>query len=387
MKLQSLLKLWNCLCFSNLGPWPTRKKSSGLDEVRSIRCRDVARFHCGITIDKARREYFGELDRDGIVAQLDELLDYCAADVEVTHRVYRKVFPLFLETCPHPVSFAALRHLSAEILPTNKSWETYVANAEATYHKLSSGVTERLRKLADKALKDKKKAEVYESDPWLSQLDWSGQEVRMLKAKKGEKAKPAANQKLPGMPQWYKGLFPTRNSPINLTVRTRVAPLLLRLAWEGYPLFWSDIHGWTFQVPILELSNFHRQGLVECNMSEETNLRLRDDRRHRYFKLPHKDGPSARCVNPLAKGYLQFFEQGKLSSEYSYAKAALEMNASCSYWISARDRITNQMLVYADEAKAPSEGNKNARKTAWDSFYLKSFQWAQSPVVLSKTLG
>jgi DNA polymerase gamma 1 len=334
----------------------------GRSSVNSL--RDVAKFHCGITIDKARREYFGELDRDGIIAQLDELLDYCAADVEVTHRVYRKVFPHFLETCPHPVSFAALRHLSTEILPTSKTWESYIANAEATYHKLSSGVTDRLEKLAKKALKDKKKPEIYENDPWLSQLDWSGQEIRMLKAKKGEKPKQAAKQKLPGMPRWYKDLFPSSTAPINLTVRTRVAPILLRLAWDNYPLFWSDKYGWTYRVPILEISKLHEKGLQECDMSEEENLQLRDDRKHRYFKLPHKDGPSARCVTPLAKGYLQFFEQGKLSSEYSYAKAALEMNASCSYWISARDRIRNQMLVYADEAKKPLETQKRRTKNS-----------------------
>lgn len=319
----------------------------GRSSVNSL--RDVAQFHCGISIDKSRREYFGELDREGVLEMFDELLDYCAADVEVTHRVYRKVFPTFLETCPHPVSFAALRHLASEILPVNKTWESYIANAEATYHKLSDAVTDRLIKLAAKALKDRKKPDIYTNDPWLSQLDWNGQEIRMVNGKKGEKPRPAANQKLPGMPNWYKDLFATSTSPINLTVRTRVAPILLRLAWDGYPLFWSDKYGWTYRVPTMDIQKLHDQGLQECDMSEEENFTLRDDQKHRYFKLPHKDGPTARCANPLAKGYLQYFEQGKLTSEYSYAKAALEMNASCSYWISARDRIMSQMLVYADE--------------------------------------
>lgn len=331
----------------------------GRSSINSL--RDVAKFHCNITLDKAQREYFGELNRDGIAAQLDELLDYCAADVDVTHKVYRKVFPAFLETCPHPVSFAALRHMSAEILPTNKGWESYIANAEATYQKLSSGVTERLEKLAEKALKHKSKPEVYEKDPWLSQLDWSGQEIRMLKAKKGQEPKPAANQKQPGMPQWYKDLFATSTAPINLTVRTRTAPLLLRLAWDGYPLAWSDVHGFTYRVPLADVPKVREQGLREADMSEEKES-LRDDREHMYFKLPHKDGPQARCTSPLAKGYLQYFESGKLSSEYAYAKAALEMNASCSYWVSARDRISNQMLVYADEAAKPSEKKKRRTK-------------------------
>ncbi|QDS76177.1 DNA-directed DNA polymerase gamma mip1 [Venturia effusa] len=334
----------------------------GRSSVNSL--RDVAKFHCGITIDKQQREFFGELDRDGVVERLDELLDYCAADVDITHRVYRKVFPNYLETCPHPVSFAALRHMSAEILPVTKGWETYIANAEATYQKLNIGVIDRLTKLANRALKLRKKPAEFENDPWLSQLDWSGQEIRMTGGKKGEKKRPAAKQKLPGMPNWWKDLHPTAASPINLTVRTRIAPILLRLAWEGYPLVWSDVHGWTYKVPLDEVFRLHEKRLQAADMSEDTNLKLKDDRQHQYFKLPHKDGPQARCTNPLAKSYLQYMEKGILTSEYPYAKAALEMNASCSYWVSARARIMNQMMVYADEAKGPLETKKRRTKNS-----------------------
>ncbi|KAF2486350.1 DNA polymerase family A-domain-containing protein [Neohortaea acidophila] len=320
----------------------------GRSSVNSL--RDVAKFHCGITIDKARREWFGELDREGIVARLDELLDYCAADVEITHKVYKKVFPLFLEKCPHPVSFAALRHLSAEILPVNRSWDDYIANAEATYRTLSARVEQRLVELAEKALEHRSSPAVFERDPWLRQLDWGGQEIRMTKAKKkGEEPRPAARQKKPGMPKWYRDLFARNDSDIALTVRTRIAPLLLRLAWDGYPLVWSDKFGWTFRVPYEAATKYRSQGMTDCDMFEEEMPALRNDLDHTYFKIPHRDGPTARCVSPLAKGYLQFFENGMLSSEYAYAKEALDMNASCSYWISARDRITSQMVVYEDE--------------------------------------
>ncbi|CAK3862900.1 DNA polymerase gamma [Lecanosticta acicola] len=330
----------------------------GRSSVNSL--RDVAKFHCGITIDKARREWFGELDRAGIVERLDELLDYCAADVEITHKVYKKVFPLFVETCPHPVSFAALRHMATEILPVDQKWKSYIANAEATYHRLSSGVTERLEDLAEKALKRRSDPEMYQNDPWLRQLDWTGQEVRMVKGrKKGDPPRPAARQKKPGMPKWYKDLFSTNDAAIALTVRTRIAPLLLRMAWDGHPLVWSDKFGWTFKVPDHHAQKYEDQAMTRCNMLEEENFALRDDFEHSYFKLPHKDGPEARCTSPLAKGYLSFFESGTLSSEYAYGKEALEMNASCSYWISARDRIRSQMVVYESElATSPEESNK-----------------------------
>jgi DNA polymerase gamma 1 len=329
----------------------------GRSSVNSL--RDVAKFHCDVTIDKSQRDYFGELNREEIRERLDELLDYCAADVAITHRVYKKVFPNFLEVCPHPVSFGALRHLSSVILPVNETWEQYLANAEGVYHQRLDDVRRKLVELCEEALKVKDDPNIYENDPWLRQLDWSGQEVKMVKGKKkGDPPRPAARQKKPGMPKWYKDLFPTNDSEMSLTVRTRIAPIMLKLSWNGHPLIWSDKFGWTFKVPVNQLSQYENQPVTRCDMSEETNLELRDDRKHIYFKLPHKDGPQARCTSPLAKGYLQYFENGTLSSKFTLAKEALEMNASCSYWISARDRILSQIVVYEEDIRGHRTGSK-----------------------------
>lgn len=330
----------------------------GRSSVNSL--RDVAKFHCGVTIDKSKRDYFGELERHEVADRFDELLDYCAADVAITHRVYKKVFPNFLEVCPHPVSFGALRHLSSVILPVNESWERYVSEAERIYHQRLDDVQKRLVELCEEAVKVKDNPSIYMNDPWLRQLDWSGQEIKMVKGKKkGDPPRPAARQKKPGMPKWYKDLFATNTSEINLSVRTRIAPILLKLSWDGYPLVWSDKYGWTFKVPVSEASRYDNQPVTACDMSEETNADLRDDRKHVYFKLPHKDGPSARCVSPLAKSYLQYFEKGTLSSKYALAKEALEMNASCSYWISARDRIISQLVVYEGDLPTGKKGDKS----------------------------
>lgn len=332
----------------------------GRSSINSL--RDVAKFHCNITIEKAQREYFGELDREGVKEKLNELLDYCAADVLITHRVYQKVFPLFHQLCPHPVSFAALRFMGTEILPINESWNDYLKNAEETYQNLSEQVQQRLLKLAETALEIKDEPEKYEADPWMSQLDWSGQEIKYVKGKKkNDPPRPAARQKKPGMPKWYKDLFPKSTGPISLTTRTRIAPLLLRLSWDGHPLFWTDKYGWTYRVPVkgTELSDEMKAAL--CDFSEDETTTLRLDREHHYLKIPHKDGPQARCTNPLAKSYQQYFENGRLTSQYTYAKEALEMNASCSYWISARDRIRSQMAVFEGEALVNKKPQKDSQ--------------------------
>lgn len=330
----------------------------GRSSINSL--RDVAKFHCNVTIDKAQRDQFGVLNRVGIFDKLEELLDYCAADVAVTHQVYKKVFAGFIRVCPHPVNFAALRHLSSVILPVDKSWESYLENAEATYQRLTRTVEQRLIDLATLALDMKDDPSKYSKDPWLRQLDWSGQEIKMAKGKKkGDPPRPAKRQKKPGMPNWYKNLFATSDAELTLTVRTRIAPILLRLSWDGKPLVWSDKYGWIFRVSIAEAAMYKNKPIVECELSDEKDIGLRNDTYHRYFKLPHKDGPQARCVTPLAKGYSQYFESGTLSSEYAYAKEALEMNASCSYWISARDRIRSQMVVYPGELTGVEKPRSN----------------------------
>ena len=174
--------------------------------------------------------------------------------------------------------------------------------------------------------------------------------------KKNDPPRPAARQKMPGMPQWYKDLYMKKDGPIGLSVRTRIAPLLLRLAWDGYPLVWSDKYGWTFRVPVADAHKYNDKQMQECTAFEDKDIALHDDGTGVYFKLPHKDGPAARCANPMAKSYMPYFEKGILSSEFTYAKEALEMNASCSYWINARDRIMSQMVVYeSDGARGPEQ--------------------------------
>ncbi|KOS19775.1 DNA polymerase gamma [Escovopsis weberi] len=329
--------------------------------------RDVAKFHLNVTVDKNVRDDFGELDREAILAKLDPLLTYCAADVEITHRVFTNVFPRFLKVCPHPVSFAALRHLSSVFLPINKTWDNYIKKAEATYHEISDSIQQRLKGLAETAVECRKHPEIWQKDPWLSQLDWSGQEIRMAKGKrKGEPARPFARQKLPGMPKWYKGLFPSADKPMALTVRSRLAPLLLKLAWDGNPMFWSNQHGWTFRVPLSDCKKYEERQMPRC-VFEDADPALKMDNEHAYFKLPHKDGPTSRCANPMAKGYLSYCEDGTLSSEYPLAKEALEMNASCSYWISARDRIMSQMAVYEDDLPRPEEAQEPEESAAGET--------------------
>lgn len=316
---------------------------------------DVASFHCGVKIDKKRREYFGELDRRGVLEMLNDLIDYCATDVDTTYRVFCKTLPRFLQVCPHPVSFAALGQLSSVFLPINSKWEQFIRNAESIYQENEKIIYQQLKSLAEEACSLKDKPEVFNKDPWLSQLDWTIKPMKMVKGKrKGDPERPAARQKLPGMPQWYRDLFRNATSEMSITIRSRVTPRLLRLQWDGAPLIWSDIHGWVFRVDSSDsekLEAYMRRGYVKCSFNDDPAIKFRDDKNGVYFRIPHKDGAENRCTNPMAKGYISHFEQGVLTSEYDYAKKAIHLNAQSSYWTSSRDRISKQMPVYSSDIK------------------------------------
>jgi len=199
----------------------------------------------------------------------------------------------------------------------------------------------------------------HKSDPWLSQLDWSVPRPKTVK-----------NTKLPPVfwPKWYWDLTaPKKNLPpgtVDITIRTRFSPLLLKLSWQSWPLFHSREHGWIFRVPQNEeftsrtkpltfekeedtqLAAVNKEQLPTPNKLEKPGIPL-----FFFYKLPHKDGEKANVGNPLAKTFITYSQDGTLTSPDGAAKDALDLNAQCSYWISARDRVLKQMVVWQNSTR------------------------------------
>lgn len=162
-------------------------------------------------------------------------------------------------------------------------------------------------------------------------------------------------------PKWYWDLDrrPSQGEiGLHLSVRTRIAPLLLRLIWRDRPMFFSKQHGWTFSIEAsankaayalgeenkpLAFKNDKFDGHLFAMTSSTSG-----DQALEFYKLPHHDGGDANVGNPLSKGFVAAFEDGRLSAKEEGAKSALEMNAKCSYWVSARERVMKQMVVWQD---------------------------------------
>nr|XP_015107682.1 DNA polymerase subunit gamma-1 [Vicugna pacos] len=261
----------------------------------------------GSPLEKEPRELFVKGSMKDIRENFQDLMQYCAQDVWATYEVFQQQLPLFLERCPHPVTLAGMLEMGVSYLPVNQNWERYLAEAQSTYEELQREMKKSLMDLANDACQ-LLSGERYKEDPWLWDLEWDLQEFKQKKAKKVKRKEPAAASKfpiegagasgdpkdqedpgppseeeefqrdvtaracleqlrettellpkrpqhLPGHPGWYRKLCPRLDDPAwtpgpsLLSLQMRITPKLMALTWDGFPLHYSERHGWGYLVP------------------------------------------------------------------------------------------------------------------------------------------
>ncbi|KAH8238861.1 hypothetical protein KR038_005045 [Drosophila bunnanda] len=427
---------------------------------------EVHRLYCGgDPLSKEPRNIFVEGTLEQVRQNFQSLVNYCAGDVEATHRILRVLYPLYAERFPHPASLAGMLEMGSAYLPVNSNWERYIREAQLTYEDLSIEAKYHLGRRAEEAcslLHDDK----YRQNLWLWDEDWSVQELKMKQPPKRKplpreepqsnvgttaeqrrlQAKfqhlydqhsllPARRPLLPGYPLWYRKLC--RKPPPNrykseaaqvledteeedlwspgateISTGMQIAPKLLSLCWEGYPLHYERNQGWGFLVPfrndidgverlpleqLLErcpVPDFARHSAsqaesdlamdslsdqLEQHLGKREHYKKLSQKQQRletqyqgsgvwcnkiledccfFLKLPHKNGPSFRVGNPLSRDFLDKFSQNVLSSgdpSCQEATRVVEIARMMSYWRNNRDRIMGQMVVWLDQLQLPAE--------------------------------
>ncbi|KAM6202157.1 DNA polymerase subunit gamma-1 isoform 2-T2 [Rhynchocyon petersi] len=261
----------------------------------------------GPPLEKESRELFVKGSIKDIRENFQDLMKYCARDVWATYEVFQQQLPLFLERCPHPVTLAGMLEMGVSYLPVNHNWDRYLMESHSTYEELQREMKKSLMDLANDACQ-LLAGERYKEDPWLWDLEWDLQEFKQKKAKKVKKKEPAEASKLPiegagapgdpkdqedlgplseeeesqheaaaraclqqlkgtaellpkrlqhlpGHPGWYRKLCPRLDDPAwtpgpsLLSLQMRVTPKLMALTWDGFPLHYSEKHGWGYLVP------------------------------------------------------------------------------------------------------------------------------------------
>lgn len=252
---------------------------------------DVHRLYCGEKIEKTTRNLFVDGDLQEIKQQFQTVMAYCCGDVQATHRVLQKLFPLFKERFPHPATFAGMLELSTAYLPVNANWTRYVEDCEQVFDDLQTESKLLLMKRADQAchlLHDQR----YKDDIWMWDQDWEVQDLKIKETAvlSADDERPILSDDelldldeevvleykfkylfdmkkklsklrtlLPGYPKWYRKLCTKPDSspdwepgPHLISTSMRITPKLLNLTWEGYPLHYIQGLGWGFLIPFTD---------------------------------------------------------------------------------------------------------------------------------------
>ncbi|XP_033634146.1 DNA polymerase subunit gamma-1-like [Asterias rubens] len=468
--------------------WLHKSSPNNLADVYALYSRDDER------LDKSQRDTFISGTMEEVRDNFQELVSYCAKDVEATHIVFTHLFPKFLERFQHPVTFAAMLEMGQAYLPVNHNWDRYLRESQETYEVLQQEMKLALMHLANDACQ-LMEDESYKDDPWLWELDWSTEDYKLKKevVKKkprrkainqdvkedslskieddnemgrmpkedsgglGEVAQdrskvalqddgvlrevdvrvevedeelekerrekeerdarvkevmetairiPKVKQHMVGYPMWFRELCPRKldeewaPGPSLISSQVRVAPKLLRLTWEGYPIHYEIKHGWGYLIPGREeeeeecdeeeqkpkfplgaLKKLMQQqtphdgqkpsaevdspaGNVQFDMESNGHDISEEENMVRIFTLPsfchktlrslYQDGASNKVGNPLAKDFFNKLEDGTLrSAGGAQATRILELNKIISSWRNSNKRINSQMVIDIDKNHLP----------------------------------
>ena len=285
---------------------------SGIGSLNNL--VDVHQLYCSgqKQISKDPRKVFEKGTLKDVNENFQDLMTYCANDVIATLEIFQKIFPIYEQRFPNPVTLAGQLELSTTYLPVvMNNWQRYVSEAQTIYDDQERELNLSLREIANQActlLNEKQ----FTKDIWLWDLDWDTPKIRFKKSDEVPKKKFMLNTKeekeentdlktnentdmrtnenslltknvlktlstssllrkiqplLPGYPRWYvefcskpfeddlKRKKEWEPGPYLISTQMRSVPKLMRLMWNGYPLHYDAKHGWGYLKPDPQYQN------------------------------------------------------------------------------------------------------------------------------------
>lgn len=238
-------------------------------------------------IDKTLRDIFvtAKLPSEVLGGTFETLLGYNANDVVVTHKVLKKLYPVWLGKNPSPVTLLGNILSSSYKLPITPDWDNWINQVDATHKATTEEVESLLLELADQWV-----AGGYDPNNfWHSRLDWT--------------VKPKART-YKGKPEWYRKELMSKGC---ISLRSRLAHYLLEMTYDGLPVYFYDGY------------------------------------RTEATKIPHPDG-SGNVGYLFSKDLLPLFDGGMLTSNNPYCRDILKKAVSLTYWTSVRSRVEGTLV-------------------------------------------
>jgi len=283
--------------------WANKTSENSLVEVYNHHVNPLQKLK---SKDKKTRTIFENANHhQEFYKKLDELIYYTLSDGQITYDLAKVLIPKYFRYQPSSITLGGHLELNKCILPIIDNWYQHLQDIEQVYVQTVKENEENLYKLAkdlvDSFMEGSLTKEQIEKDPFYSQLSW----------------KPAKTGKNKGYPEWWR-------KTKNISTKSDLAPILLRMRWRGSPLYKSKDKGWVY--PSDESSTnpiWIEDGKIPSGW---------------YSRVPHKDGDNANCGNPLGKDYIACMERGDLSSDDPQCKDFLEKAKSVAYWVAIRKR-------------------------------------------------
>ncbi|WP_413259858.1 DNA polymerase [Floridanema fluviatile] len=278
--------------------WCDETATNGLDAVYQ--------FYFGDDLDKGVRDALVAEGLPFVRKNLSDVVKYCLKDVQATIKVFQAVYPENKRHRPSLISQTAQLLLGSCWLPLDGDrFPEYYPKAEAAFDAVMSVVDARIAE---------RWAEVSE---WVqTYYKWSDDSIKAFKANPDQVLATYLNQvplqwrsldwtpglsgKTKGLPKWF------RTTKLeDLTLKSRLTPILLELKWRGEDVLWSNDLGW------------HTES---------------------FGCLPHPEKRGQKVTDIFAKGFIHAVEEDVLTAPGGLQELLRSVMSTIN-WVSLRKRV------------------------------------------------
>lgn len=330
--------------------------------------KSAAKLHLNVDLSKKVREWFKLNYRKLYDKNFYQIAtNYCSEDVDITMDLFKVLYDKYTDKCPDPISLLGPLQIGKSYLTVGKSWTNFIDIAEAKYTQLLRLIDMHIYVLVEGY--STLKQEEWEKDPWLRELDWRIPIKRAmlpegvpgyLYTNSGQYRKRVQSPELADKPQWYRNLYNRKEGRVVVTLKTQIIPYILKLSWDGKPVFKTKQNGWVAFVDKNSLEEkllrCNRKGIPEGSITFSAHPRSRyfdkesaKDKSKWFFPIDNPESKNGKTTNLISRGFLKFAEKGRLTAIVPEIFEMLREQAKASYWTSLRDRVRQQLMVWKKE--------------------------------------